>query len=117
MKIIALVFLFGVFQFSNGNPTNDDRIVNGEDAEQGQFPHQVLWTYDGRVMCGGSIYNKSTIITAAHCCYLFEDDPAYWQLELTNIIAGRIDVETGAIGTSPTMTRPFVDKFVNEVFD
>ena len=93
MKIIALLFLFGVFQFSNGNPTNDDRIVNGEDAELGQFPHQVLWTYDGRVMCGGSIYNKSTIITAAHCCKPFKDDPAHYQLELTDIIAGCIDID------------------------
>ena len=90
MKIIALIFLFGVFQFSNGNPTNDDRIVNGEDAVLGQFPHQVLWTYTGNVFCGGSIYNKSTIITAAHCCKPFKDDPANYQLALTDIVAGRL---------------------------
>jgi len=90
MKIIALLFLFGVFQFSNGNPTNDDRIVNGEDAVLGQFPHQVLWTYTGNVFCGGSIYNKSTIITAAHCCKPFKDDPDNYQLVLTDIVAGRL---------------------------
>ena len=91
IKIIALLFLFGVFQFSNGNPTNDDRIVNGEDAELGQFPHQVLWTLTGNVMCGGSIYNKSTIITAAHCCKPFEDgEQLHDQLGLTDIVAGRL---------------------------
>ena len=88
MKTIALLFLFAIFQFSNGNPTNDDRIVNGEDAKLGQFPHQVLWTYTGNVFCGGSIYNKSTIITAAHCCKPFEDGEL--QLVLTNIVAGRL---------------------------
>ena len=94
MKIIAFLFFFEVFQFSNGNPSGDDRIVNGEDAALGQFPHQVLWAYIGSVFCGGSIYNKSTIITAAHCCKPFEDgEQLHDQLVLTNIIAGRIDID------------------------
>ena len=94
MKIIILIFLSGVFQFSDGNPTGDIKIVNGEDAELGQFPHQVLWAYKGNVLCGGSIYNTSTIITAAHCCKVFEDgEQLHDQLDLTSIIAGRIDID------------------------
>ena len=50
-----------------------DGIVGGQDAVLGQFPHQVLWSFNGFVWCGGSIYNKSTIITAAHCCKPFEE--------------------------------------------
>ena len=76
MKINALIFLSGVFQFSNGNPTGDIRIVGGEEAVLGQFPHQVLWAvgfHNEMVMCGGIIYSKSTIITAAHCCKPFEE--------------------------------------------
>jgi len=92
MKIIALLFLFGVFQISNGNPTNDDRIVHGADAKLGQFPHQVLWentaSYDN-VFCGGSIYNKSTIITAAHCCVSLTQGHVH--LKDQRIIAGKID--------------------------
>ena len=93
MKIIALLFLFGVFQFSNGNPTGESKIVNGEDAELGQFPHQVLWASDAyaSVFCGGSIYNKSTIITAAHCCVPV--DKGEVQLEDMRIIAGKIDID------------------------
>jgi len=93
MKIIALLFLFGVFQFSNGNQTGDDKIVNGEDAELGQFPHQVLWARDAyaSVFCGGSIYNKSTIITAAHCCVPVDEGSV--QLEDMRIIAGKIDID------------------------
>ena len=40
-------------------------------AIQGQFPHQVSWRYNGTYQfhfCGGSIFNRRTIITAAHCC-------------------------------------------------
>ena len=49
-----------------------DRIVNGQDATQGQFPYQVSWCFDNDVycfnFCGGSIFTETTIITAAHCC-------------------------------------------------
>ena len=94
MKLIFLLFLSGVYKFSNGNPTGDIKIVNGEDAVLGQFPHQVLWAYTGNVFCGGSIYNKSAIITAAHCCKPFEDgEQLHDQLVLTDIMAGRIDID------------------------
>ena len=50
----------------------DDKIVNGQDATQGQFPYQVSWCFDNDVycfnFCGGSIFTETTIITAAHCC-------------------------------------------------
>ena len=93
MKIIALILLSGVFQFSNGNPTGEVRIVGGEDAVLGQFPHQVLWANSeyGDVFCGGSIYTRLTIITAAHCCKVFEEGIA--QLNETIIMAGRIDID------------------------
>ena len=96
MKIIALILLFGVFQFSNGNPTGEVRIVGGEDAVLGQFPHQVLWAYFelnshwSYVFCGGSIYNESTIITAAHCCEAIDD--GFLPLDDTIIMAGQIDI-------------------------
>ena len=43
------------------------------------------------VHCGGSIYNKSTIITAGHCCDNF-DDPNNFPLSDTRIIAGQIEI-------------------------
>ena len=93
MKLIFLLFLSGVYQCSNGNPTGDFKIVNGEDAVLSQFPYQVLWAFEGNVLCGGSIYNKSTIITAAHCCKVFEEgEQAEGLLELTSVMAGRINI-------------------------
>lgn len=48
---------------------NQLRIINGEDATLGQFPHQVsLRSYISKDhYCGGSILNSKYILTAAHC--------------------------------------------------
>ena len=40
--------------------------------------------------CGGSIYNQSTIITAAHCCDRVKDLEVGWE-DLT-IVAGELDL-------------------------
>jgi len=64
-----------------------DRIVNGEDAIQGQFPYQVLWNIDGTVYCGGTIYKPGIVISAAHCCDPFKELP----LDNVEIIAGELD--------------------------
>ena len=90
IRIIAVLFCFAVFQFSNANQTGDDRIVNGEDAVPGQFPYQALLEFFGIGVCGGSIYNEYTIITAAHCCVpIDEGEIELWD---TQISAGQIDI-------------------------
>lgn len=43
------------------------RIIGGEDTTIEKFPHQCSLQYNGRHICGGSIVNPRTIITAAHC--------------------------------------------------
>ena len=45
------------------------------------------------VHCGGSIYNKTTIITAGHCCDNF-DDPNNFPLSDTRIIAGQLEISS-----------------------
>ena len=100
MKInIYLLFLSRVFQCCIGNPSG--RITNVQDAELGQFPHQVRWAYYSNIsqcggnnycntFCGGSIYNKSTIITSARCCKPFDWDGH--NLEDTGIITGTTSI-------------------------
>ena len=59
-----------ILHYSKGENTSDDKIVGGQDAILGQFPWQVVFLHYGSVMCGGTIYNERTIITAAHCCHV-----------------------------------------------
>ena len=73
-----------------------DRIVNGQAATQGQFPYQVSMCYNHiasfnqaicDTQCGGSIFNETTIITAAHCCWdSWVDYPSRYM-----IVAGELD--------------------------
>merc|ERR550539_836359 len=47
------------------------RIVGGEDAYYGEFPHQIALLRggpSGSLMCGGSIVSSNMVVTAAHCC-------------------------------------------------
>ncbi|XP_033232030.1 uncharacterized protein LOC117183008 [Belonocnema kinseyi] len=54
-------------------PPLSNRIVGGEEAAEGQFPHQVSlqWGYPPlsklRHFCGGTIISESWILTAGHC--------------------------------------------------
>jgi len=46
------------------------RIVGGDEATPGQFPYQValmIESSQGTFFCGGSLLNKDTVMTAAHC--------------------------------------------------
>merc|ERR1712002_257309 len=48
------------------------RIVGGEDAEYGEFPHQITLLrggIHGSLMCGGSLVAPRYVVTAGHCCH------------------------------------------------
>ena len=59
-------------------------------------------------MCGGSIYNKFTIITAAHCCNHFEEGEQFHdQLEQTRITAGLIYIDDTVNGQEKSIKNYF----------
>ncbi|KAK4873168.1 hypothetical protein RN001_015197 [Aquatica leii] len=56
---------------SIGRTFPNDKIVGGTVASEGQFPYQISHRYNSRHICGGSIIDEYTILTAAHCVYGF----------------------------------------------
>ena len=87
VQILLVLCLSGVFVRING-VSICTRIIGGKPATLGLFPYQVSWKHDRETFCGGSIYNSSTIITAAHCCKEYDDK---MDLRKAEIIAGQID--------------------------
>ena len=45
------------------------RIVFGRASREQQWPWQVHILIRGRFLCGGSLIDETTVITAAHCGY------------------------------------------------
>jgi Trypsin len=50
------------------------RIIGGSNAAAGEFPYQVLVSFHGQFICGGSILDGTHVVTAAHCV---ENDPRF----------------------------------------
>ena len=76
MRAASALAAFMTMMVSLVSARQMERIFNGKNATQGQFPYQVSWQmcfhYSDELIClhfcGGSIFNQTTIITAAHCC-------------------------------------------------
>ncbi|CAG0883904.1 unnamed protein product [Darwinula stevensoni] len=62
---------------SNRVPLSFPRIINGDDARQGEFPYQVSFRYRSSNFhfCGGWIYDEWNVVTAAHCVRSSPTDP------------------------------------------
>jgi secreted trypsin-like serine protease len=54
-------------------PSFGARIINGEEARPNSWPWMVFLTFNSRFHCGGSILDKDTILTAAHCVDFITD--------------------------------------------
>ncbi|KAJ3649447.1 hypothetical protein Zmor_021189 [Zophobas morio] len=67
------------------------RIINGEQAAEGQFPWQVGLYIDGMWFCGGSIISEEWILTAGHCV-----DGA----RSAEVITGSTDIQSGESSTA-----------------
>ncbi|EDW90944.1 trypsin zeta [Drosophila yakuba] len=82
--VCLLALLVGVVALTQGLPLLEDldeksvpggRIVGGYVTDIAQVPYQISLRYKGittpenpyRHRCGGSIFNETTIVTAAHC--------------------------------------------------
>ncbi|KAK4872798.1 hypothetical protein RN001_014827 [Aquatica leii] len=52
-----------------GQNVDDWKLVGGSLAGDGEYPYQVSLKIGQRHICGGSIINSATVLTAAHCVY------------------------------------------------
>ncbi|KAF5278804.1 hypothetical protein FQR65_LT03491 [Abscondita terminalis] len=52
---------------SSGKLLKVSRIVGGKDADPNEFPFMASLQINGRHLCGGTIINNNTVLTAAHC--------------------------------------------------
>lgn len=69
VRLICLA-LFVTLSATTAKNLIQPRIINGHDAQEGQFPHMASLRY--RMMpvhaCGASILSSRFLLTAAHCC-------------------------------------------------
>jgi len=73
-KLLFSVVLVALVAYTSALPRPSKvvaiRIVGGRDALLGEYPHQISLLsggVSGSHICGGSIIDETTIITAAHC--------------------------------------------------
>jgi len=102
MKAVSVAVVLSVLCLVQGLPSrrplpslSSTRIVGGEDAEVGEFPHQIQLQLFGGHYCGGSIIDELHIVTAGHCVTL----PASFY----TVVAGQHDLSSTE-GTEQAIT-------------
>lgn len=70
MKAVNLILLVAFIALASAKIALESRIINGKDAEEGQFPYQASLRsrFDDEHRCGAAILNDRFLLTAAHCC-------------------------------------------------
>ena len=56
--------------------TEQDRIVGGQDVKQNSWPW-IARLRIGSFLCGGTILDDNTVVTAAHCCWGFDENAEF----------------------------------------
>lgn len=54
-----------------------ERVVNGNNADQHEWPWQISLRFNGRHICGGSLIKTNMVLTAAHCVNRNKDPNGY----------------------------------------
>merc|ERR1719187_510053 len=88
---------------ARGVAATGDRIVGGEDAAYGEFPWIVSLRHKGLFgrthFCGGTVYTSEWVITAAHCCIIYQERTLvvkagdYHRTDNTDEFEQEVDVE------------------------
>ena len=77
LAVTAASFAFATPRASVENdPRIDARIIGGNEVSRGKYPFMASLQFDGQHFCGGSLYRRNVVITAAHCVDDVTDDNA-----------------------------------------
>lgn len=78
MSKLSLIIIgcIAVVAYTSASPSG--RVVGGQDATEGQFPHQVSLRRNGSHTCGGSIISRNFVLTAAHCVGTKDSEDKYY---------------------------------------
>uniref|UniRef100_A0A034WHW8 Serine protease SP24D n=1 Tax=Bactrocera dorsalis TaxID=27457 RepID=A0A034WHW8_BACDO len=79
------------------------RIVGGQYASDGQFPHQISLYIRGDFTCGGSIISASYVLTAAHC--VTSQPGINYPASYFTVRAGSSQLYTGGVYVSVAETK------------
>jgi len=70
-------------------PINSDapwvKVVGGVNAVSGDAPYQIAMLRSGSFTCGGSLIGPNKVLTAAHCVYGYENQPASFQVRYNTL--------------------------------
>ncbi|KAH8287518.1 hypothetical protein KR054_009269 [Drosophila jambulina] len=90
MFIKGLLLLLAASCLSAGRllPQPEARIIGGQEVDIENAPWQVSLRNKGKHICGGSIYNETIIITAAHCFFNKDKEKTPVNIEDLEVMAG-----------------------------
>jgi len=105
--VLALMLLNSSFTFADDTQFST-RVVGGSDSASGAWPW-IVYVQAGGYLCGGSLIDDDTVMTAAHCVH-DGDDP---------IAANRITVTIGEYDTtdSSPSTTAISDVYIHEDYN
>ncbi len=56
------------------------RVIAGINARPGSWPWQILMLRNNIPMCGGTLINPNTVVTAAHCVSGYESSASIFSV-------------------------------------
>ncbi|KID82132.1 Peptidase cysteine/serine, trypsin-like protein [Metarhizium guizhouense ARSEF 977] len=95
--ILAAILLAVTAAAAATATTVDKRITGGEDAKVGEIPFIVSIQRLSRHVCGGTLLDSTTVLSAAHC---FEKES-----DNLTIRAGTLDARTGGVVVNVTAVK------------
>ncbi|XP_023237211.1 transmembrane protease serine 9-like [Centruroides sculpturatus] len=63
---------------------NDEKVVGGEDAKEGEVPWMAMLSFHGEFVCGASIIDVNWALSAAHC-FAYSKKPEDYHLTIGTI--------------------------------